>query len=86
MQRVGLARDQNTFDDVGLTLYRCPGVYYIAILIFHNKFGSADLLISGNICLADMHLRGVILHDYGLHGSVFLHLEDDIACDHIAVR
>ena len=66
-QRVGLACDQNTFDDMALALYRCPGVYYIAILVYDHKFRSADLLVSGDVCLADMHLRGVIYHHYGLH-------------------
>ena len=86
MQCVGLACDQNTFDDMALALHGSPGVYYISILIFDHKFGSADLLVSSDVRLTDMHLSSIILHHYGLYFSVLIYNKDNVACDHIAVR
>ena len=86
MQDVGLARDQLAFDDVRLALYRSPGVDHIAVLIFHHKFGSAKFLVSGDIRLAHMDLRGFILHDHGLYFTVFPYFKDDVAGNCITVR
>ena len=86
MQRVGLTRNQNTFNDVGLTLYRCPGVNNNVILVFHHKFGSTDLLISGDIRLAHMDLCSVILHHYGLYFAILIYNKDNVACNHVAIR
>ena len=41
MQGVGLTCDQFAFDDVRLAFHRRPGVYYVAVFVFHHKFGSA---------------------------------------------
>ena len=86
MKRIGLTRNQNTFDDVGLTLYRCPGVYHIAILIFDHKFGSAQFFVSRDICLGDIYPGDIILHLHCGRCPIHIHCKDNVICNHIAVR